>query len=125
TSSNKVFNNTIFRNSAGIESQGSDNQVRNNIVYQSGSIANSGVNTILSNNFSSDPLFLDVSKLDLRLQPSSSAIDAGVAVSEVSTDIVGVKRPSSSAYDIGAYEYTSAASTTIAPPTNLRVTPQQ
>lgn len=40
----------------------------------------------------------------LRLQPISTAIDAGTALAEATTDINGIARPLANAYDIGAYE---------------------
>ncbi len=54
-----------------------------------------------------DPLFESLPS-NVKLQPGSPAIDAGIALDKVPTDIKGVKRPSGSATDIGAYEYNPA-----------------
>ncbi len=52
-----------------------------------------------------DPKFVNLPGFDFRLQAGSSAIDAGTAIPEVSTDSAGTPRPKGAAYDIGAYEY--------------------
>jgi uncharacterized protein YjaG (DUF416 family) len=41
---------------------------------------------------------------DFQLQATSPAIDAGMALSEVLTDLKGISRPQGAGYDIGAYE---------------------
>ena len=51
-----------------------------------------------------------VGAADARLRAGSPAIDAGVTLTEVSTDFDGVTRPQGAACDIGAYEYKGAAS---------------
>lgn len=53
-----------------------------------------------------DPKF--VGGGDYHLQPSSPAIDHGVAVAAIEVDMDGNSRPQGAAYDIGAYEYGSA-----------------
>ncbi len=50
-------------------------------------------------------IFVDAEGGDFHLKEGSPAIDAGVAVGAVTTDIDGVKRPQGSAFDIGCYEY--------------------
>lgn len=55
-------------------------------------------------------LFVDPANNNYALKAGSPAIDAGVSLSQVPTDILGVKRPQGLAYDIGAYE--SVASST-------------
>ena len=52
-----------------------------------------------------DPRFVSPSGLNFRLQSGSPAIDAGLLVSLVLTDIDGVTRPQGSRHDIGAHEY--------------------
>jgi hypothetical protein len=52
-----------------------------------------------------NPLFVNPISGDFHLSPSSPAINAGVALSEVPTDFEGTSRPQGSSYDIGADEY--------------------
>lgn len=48
--------------------------------------------------------FVDASKHNYHLTPSSPANDAGVALSGVAADREGAKRPQGTGYDVGAYE---------------------
>lgn len=52
-----------------------------------------------------NPEFLDLINGDYHLQMKSPAIDAGIALPEVTTDFDGIPRPQRQAYDIGAYEF--------------------
>lgn len=117
----KLLNNTFYGNMHGVWIISSSNaEVKNNIVYNNGSgIINDATNTALLNNFTSDPQFADATRFDLSLRTGSPAIDAGVALSAVTTDIRGVSRPQGGAYDVGAYEAGQASAP--APPTNVRV----
>jgi Right handed beta helix region len=125
-----IYNNTIVGNSAtsGYAVQvtsGTGHEIRNNIIYGNGSGVNiAGGTVIQSNNTFSDPLFVNSSTQDYRLQSGSPAIDAGITLSLVKTDMNGVARPQGSSYDIGAFEYTSKQPA-VAPPSNLRVTSVQ
>ena len=94
---------------------------RNNIVWISGLGWDLGDDA--SNNMNADPSFVNEAGKDFRLQSGSIAIDAGVTVSQVQDDIVGVPRPMGSAYDIGAYEFAGSSGDTQAPaaPANLGV----
>jgi hypothetical protein len=56
-------------------------------------------------NLTTDPNFVDGAADDLRLQDGSAAIDGGMTIDSVPTDISGVPRPQGIAYAIGAYEY--------------------
>jgi hypothetical protein len=49
-------------------------------------------------------LFVDPANNNYALKAGSPAIDAGVTLPQVPTDILGVTRPQGLAYDIGAYE---------------------
>jgi len=49
-------------------------------------------------------LFVDPANYNFQLKPGSPAIDAGVALTDVPLDILGVKRPQGVAWDLGAYE---------------------
>ena len=80
--------------------------MRNNIAYYNPSaIMNKGTSTALWNNLTSDPSFVNLSSNDYRLRSGSPAINAGILLSEVLVDILGVVRPQGAGVDIGAYEY--------------------
>jgi parallel beta-helix repeat protein len=49
-------------------------------------------------------LFVDPAGNNYQLKPGSPAINAGTTLSDVPTDILGVKRPQGAGYDIGCYE---------------------
>ena len=126
---NQVYNNTIYGNNGDgiVTGSGAMNTViRNNIVYSNttGNIHDFGsTGTVLSNNLTTDPQFVDASANDFSLQASSPAINAGVTVSIVTTDMKGVARPQGAAYDVGAYEY-SQGTTPLPAPNNLRAVAQ-
>jgi parallel beta-helix repeat protein len=119
-----VYNNTVYGNAqSGIWVQSSTPSaiVLNNIVYgnSNGSIYNQGTNTTLSNNLTTDPRFVDAAAFAFNLQATSPAINAGVTVSQITTDIKGTPRPQEGVYDIGAYE--AGTKSSLAPPRNLKV----
>jgi hypothetical protein len=60
-----------------------------------------------SNRSVSSDAFVNAAAHDYRLAPGSAAIDAGIALSGVATDRVGIPRPQGYAYDVGAYEWYS------------------
>jgi hypothetical protein len=66
--------------------------------------------------FASEPLILnserDLDTLDPHLRADSPAVDAGAAIADITTDFDGNPRPSGSAYDVGAFEYTPAPNST-------------
>jgi parallel beta-helix repeat protein len=108
----RVFNNTVYDNTAiGLYVSATDivsSVWKNNISFgnKAGNILNSGTATIISNNLTSDPKFVDPAGHDFRIQSGSAAIDTGANLAPVVfEDISGRARPSGSAYDIGAYEY--------------------
>jgi hypothetical protein len=74
--------------------------------------------TNLNNKLGVNPLL--VSSSDFHLQSTSPCIDAGINTG-ITQDYAGNPVPYGGGYDIGAAEYGSTASTTIAPPTNLQV----
>jgi parallel beta-helix repeat protein len=129
----RLYNNTIHGNYQGVEvrADASGTIVRNNIIYQlSGmQVTNAGANTTFSNNLcgasgtgcalTGNPLFVNPTTQDYRLQSSSSAIDAGATIAAVTTDRDGVARPQQGYYDIGAHEYVDGSAPK--PPMNLRI----
>jgi PKD repeat protein len=52
-----------------------------------------------------DPKFVSLSNRDFHLQSTSSCINVGATISNITEDYDGNFRPQGSAYDIGAYEY--------------------
>jgi parallel beta-helix repeat protein len=54
-------------------------------------------------------LFVDPANNNYALKAGSLAIDAGVSLSQVPTDILGVTRPQGLAFDIGAYEFVASS----------------
>ena len=49
--------------------------------------------------------FVNAAAHDYRLAPGSLAIDAGVSISSVTKDRIGVSRPQGAYWDVGAYEF--------------------
>jgi len=55
-----------------------------------------------------DQLFQEEAGADYRLLPGCPAVDAGMVLADVPSDLDGAPRPWGPAYDIGAYEYREA-----------------
>lgn len=125
TTGTKVWNNTVYKNKGyGLSiSQANKTVVQNNIVYENvdGALFDSGTDTILSHNLTTDPKLLRSGTSDFRLQPRSPAIDAGTPLSQVSTDFRNVLRPQGKTHDIGAYEAEGSDFTSIATPQDLKI----
>jgi hypothetical protein len=96
----------------------SNSQARNNLTYGGTINANPPVSgiTFSGNLDNTDPKLVDPATYNFHLQSGSPAIDAGVALIEVTADFEGITRPQGSAYDVGAYEYISAAPPDTMPP---------
>ncbi len=56
-----------------------------------------------------EKIFSDLSRDDYSLRRESMAIDRGTVQAAVTHDIIGILRPQGSTYDIGAYEFSTAA----------------
>jgi parallel beta-helix repeat protein len=100
--------------------------VRNNLATSNvdGNYADFGNSTVASGNLFGnqyDPKFINPTAGDFLLQPLSSAIDAGITLTQVPTDIEGTARPQGTRYDVGAYELQTGGSTILSAPRNLRV----
>ena len=126
-----LYNNTIIgtTNDCAVEvDAGINHVVENNIFWndQMNKVCINGSTASLtqSNNLSSDPLFRNEKGADYQLSSASPAIDAGVNISTVSSDMNGIPRPQGVRTDIGAYEYTTSTGVTEipGPPANLRIT---
>ena len=104
----KVYHNTTCKNKVGINvgSGSSGTSVGNNIVYSNTyALVNAGTATTQFNNLASDPWFVNQNYYDYRLRSGSPAINAGMLISQVLVDLLGVARPQGAGVDIGAYEY--------------------
>jgi len=82
--------------------------------------------SLFTSNVNSDPLYVDpVTARNFHLQSASPAINAGLTISTLLTDLDGVSRPQGPAYDIGAYEFVNGTVTVRPnPPTNLKAVVQ-
>jgi parallel beta-helix repeat protein len=110
SSSVQIHNNTVYNSSQiGIFIYNSvpNTSVRNNISYRNGTdYLDTGTGTTLTNNlFGVNPTFVNPGVGNFQLQAGSPAIDAGMTISTVPNDIIGMPRPQGRAYDIGAYEF--------------------
>jgi fibronectin type 3 domain-containing protein/phenylpyruvate tautomerase PptA (4-oxalocrotonate tautomerase family) len=132
------YNNVVYNcEYAGIKNEGTAGGARriyNNTVHNGGTQGNiwiaagspdvrNNIGSSLANNIaSSSGLFVDAAAGDFRLvSGATAAINTGVTLSLVTTDIAGVSRPQGSGYDMGAYEYVSGGSAP-AVPTNFSAT---
>jgi hypothetical protein len=110
STTNLVIENNIFYRprTAGVEfdvSGLSGVTVSNNLTY--GGVVSTGTKsgiTFSSNLDNTDPRFVSVSGLDFHLQSGSPAIDTGLPLLTVLTDLDGVSRPQGAGYDRGAYD---------------------
>ncbi|MDE2172757.1 MAG: right-handed parallel beta-helix repeat-containing protein, partial [Patescibacteria group bacterium] len=117
----RVVNNIFYNNDGGVEfyrdgtgaAMNTGLNVYNNLWLNTPTTTSFIVNQANATytataNTQADPLFVNPQGHDFHLTSGSPAIDTGIALSQVTTDMDGVTRPQGSAYDIGAYEYSSA-----------------
>ncbi len=100
-------NNIVTDNIIGLKNgTGNSSAISNdyNIIWNNGTDYHTDTSSG-DHDINQDPLFVDVSNNDFRLQKNSPAINSGVTVSEVIDDILKVARPQGASYDRGAYEY--------------------
>jgi parallel beta-helix repeat protein len=83
-----------------------------NITYGRKLCSNAFPNCYNFSDINTDPQFVDPANLNLKLQSTSPARDAGVNTN-ITSDYSDATRPQGSGYDIGAYEYTVTTSPTI------------
>jgi parallel beta-helix repeat protein/VCBS repeat-containing protein len=104
----KIYNNTVYGNDgSGINIKDSTNTVaQNNIAYKNNimAIQNNGIGSLLTNNLTNDPRFVDGANGNFKLQSGSPAIDAGITVNDVLADFEGTPRPQGARHDVGAFE---------------------
>ena len=125
----QVYNNTVYGNTyngyeALYNGAGSSRAViRNNIVYANtvNGIANVGGATA-DHNITVNPSFVNAAAGDFHLKSGSPAIDAGMTLPQVSTDMDNTPRPQGASGDPGAYEYSTGSAQT---PPSRPATPRQ
>jgi hypothetical protein len=93
-------------------------RVRNNLVHGASLWTSTPSGVTNTGNLAGDPAFVSATSYDLRLQATSPAIDAGLKLTEVSTDAEG--KPRDAYVDIGAYEF-GATGSSPASPLGLRI----
>ena len=102
----RVVNNFVFPNEARFElGLGAGITVENTFVGDPSLISTD--DTEILGTVVGDPRLvggLEFEAKSYRIQKSSPARDAGVAVREVKTDYLGSRRPQGATYDIGAFE---------------------
>src|SRR5262249_28635854 len=128
----QIYNNTFVTTSAAaihINTGITNTQVKNNIIDGNGrQIIDNGTGTSFAANLcgasgtgctlTGNPIFVNATENDFYLQETSPAINAGMALDAVPTDVSGTLRPQEDRYDIGAYEYQRSA---FPAPKSLRV----
>ncbi|MDH4079253.1 MAG: right-handed parallel beta-helix repeat-containing protein [Nitrospira sp.] len=126
----RVWNNTVYGNkgygilvNAGDNGPAIDTVVQNNIVFANTSqqIIDTGIDSIISHNLTTDPKFIKADAFDFRLQTHSLAIDAGIDIDTIRVDIKNVPRPGGRSFDIGAYEGGVSDSNPLNAPKNLSI----
>lgn len=125
-----LYNNTFVNTTWGVAPGGTwdaASRDRNNIYWGITSGGAHGLpdraNYIDGSGASGNP-FQDYAGGNYRLRLDSAAIDAGVILAAINgitfdTDFFGISRPQRSAWDIGAYEYSTGVN--LSPPLNLRI----
>jgi hypothetical protein len=116
----KVYNNTAMHNAgAGLRilQRGDFAIIKNNIFNGQLSIDGGATDLTIENNYAAcstcaQPAFVDPTNGDYRLQSGDARIDAGQNLTSVGVtqDIDGIARPQGSAFDLGAYEFTTSGS---------------
>jgi hypothetical protein len=124
----KVWYNTIYNVLQGgilIGDGITDVELRNNIAFNNGGsqYSNGGSRTTETNNlFGVDPGFVNAPAGDFHLQSTSvAAVNQGMTIATIASDIAGTVRPQGIKPDIGAYEL--VAISIPEPPTNVHIVP--
>ena len=111
----EVFNNVVTSNGHdGLYLLNETAIAQHNVIFDNGDACQSGLDcsepaggTQCSNNLVADPLYVNPAAHDFHLQSTSPAIDEGLTITEVLSDIDGAPRPMGPAqsYDVGADEF--------------------
>ena len=113
-----------YGNVMAIGSTGTNVVAANNYFAKIGTYAAlSNVPTNAGNANGGDPKFVNAAAKDFHLQAGSPAIDKGATLAGFNYDYDTVARPQGAAWDIGALEYKSGATTQLPAPTKLTVLP--
>jgi hypothetical protein len=86
-------------------------EIRNNIVYNTYGIT-LNQHAVFSNNYIVNPLFVNGTGFvaeNYKLAENSPCINVGTTIAKITTDYEGNLRPTGSAYELGAYEFTAPA----------------
>ena len=122
-SSGSLLNCTVYGNSSRLDAAGGSGvhqeggTVKNVLAYGNGDGSTPGFRTTggtAANNLVDNPFYVDAANGDYTLLAGSPAIDAGETIASISDDYAGTARPQGAAYDIGAYEFTGAAGSSLA-----------
>src|SRR2546429_5614567 len=97
-----IQNNIFYQPGQNVGISGTTSGAHIDHNLSTGTVGGGGIGSNIEN---TDPQFVNPSALDFRLQAGSPAIDAGVTLSYVSSDVLGVSRPQGAADDIGAFEF--------------------
>ncbi len=103
TITNLSIENNIFYlpgQNVGISGTQSGSLIDHNL--STGTVGGGGTGSNIEN---TDPLLVNPTGLAFQLLVGSPAIEAGVTLSYVTNDFLGVSRPQGAAYDIGAFEF--------------------
>ena len=115
----KIYNNTLYNCDTGVVIQNANsntNAVKNNIIYKCGQTISGKIGkNIISNNYTSNPMFEDELNNNFRLLSNSMAIDKGVDVDFGKLDLDGNDRVYNDNVDMGCYEYNEEISITPEP----------
>jgi hypothetical protein len=129
----RIENNISYNPTASFiyvyQSSGFAGTVANNLIFKgtASSATPSGL-TFTANLANTDPLLVnagsatidDATVVNANLAAGSPALHAGLNLPEVTNDYAGAARPQGSAYDIGALETATTASSAPQPPTDLK-----
>jgi len=117
-SQNNQFINCVITNISNISGGGTYGvgySYANGCFFGNGFAAPTG-----SGNIAANPLFVDGTNGDFRLQSHSPCINAGTADLAPSTDLDGNTRPQGQGYDIGAYEFLAPATPAVSRQVRVR-----
>jgi len=112
TGTSTIRNNNVVSNLFGVQCAGCTATWDSNNVW--GNTTNyAGDSAASATDLSVDPLMVNVSASNMRLQPGSPLIDSGSSTDAPSNDWDGLARPSGAGWDIGADEWSPSSLTLV------------